>query len=131
MLNSKQRAYLRSLANTMKPITQIGKDGVNERFLEQLDNMLDTRELVKVNILETAGLDAKETANAICNALRAEYVQAIGFKFTLYRKQLFLEICSRKTFSKFKLLFHNEITLVFNFKYKNVWKQYSMRFNTQ
>ena len=62
MLNSKQRAYLRSLANTMKPITQIGKDGVNERFLEQLDNMLDSRELVKVNILETAGLDAKETA---------------------------------------------------------------------
>ena len=88
MLNSKQRAYLRSLANTMKPITQIGKDGVNERFLEQLDNMLDTRELVKVNILETAGLDAKETANAICNALRAEYVQAIGFKFTIYRKNL-------------------------------------------
>ena len=85
MLNSKQRAYLRSLANTMKPITQIGKDGVNERFL---DNMLDTRELVKVNILETAGLDAKETANAICNALRAEYVQAIGFKFTIYRKNL-------------------------------------------
>ena len=84
MLNSKQRAYLRSLANTMKPITQIGKDGVNERFLEQLDNMLDTRELVKVNILETAGLDAK----AICNALRAEYVQAIGFKFTIYRKNL-------------------------------------------
>ena len=118
MLNSKQRAYLRSLANTMKPITQIGKDGVNERFLEQLDNMLDTRELVKVNILETAGLDAKETANAICNALRAEYVQAIGFKFTLYRKQLFLEICSRKTFSKFNLLFLNEITLVFNLKYK-------------
>ena len=88
MLNSKQRAYLRSLANTMKPITQIGKDGVNERFLEQLDNMLDSRELVKVNILETAGLDAKETANAICNALRAEYVQAIGFKFTIYRKNL-------------------------------------------
>ena len=78
MLNSKQRAYLRSLANTMKPITQIGKDGVTEGFLE----------LVKVNILETAGLDAKETANAICNALRAEYVQAIGFKFTIYRKNL-------------------------------------------
>ena len=88
MLNSKQRAYLRSLANTMKPITQIGKDGVNERFLEQLDDMLNARELVKINILETAGLDAKETANAICNALRAEYVQAIGFKFTIYRKNL-------------------------------------------
>ena len=48
--------------------------------------MLDSREIVKVTILETAGLDTKETANAICKALRAEFVQAIGFKFTLYRK---------------------------------------------
>ena len=88
MLNSKQRAYLRSLANTMKPITQIGKEGVNERFLEQLDDMLNARELVKINILETAGLDAKETANAICSELRAEFVQAIGFKFTIYRKNI-------------------------------------------
>ena len=86
MLNGRQRAYLRSLANTTKPITQIGKDGVTGSFLEQLDAMLDTRELVKVTILENAGLDAKETANAVCEALRAEFVQAIGFKFTLYRK---------------------------------------------
>ena len=86
MLNGRQRAYLRSLANTLKPITQIGKDGVTEGFLEQLDAMLDSRELVKVTILETAGLDAKETANAICEAIRAEFVQAIGSKFTLYKK---------------------------------------------
>ena len=86
MLNGRQRAYLRSLANTLKPITQIGKDGVTEGFLDQLDAMLDSRELVKVTILETAGLDAKETANAICKALRAEFVQAIGSKFTLYKK---------------------------------------------
>ena len=82
MLNGRQRAYLRSLANTLKPITQIGKDGVTEGFLEQLDAMLDSRELVKVTILETAG------PNAICKALRAEFVQAIGFKFTLYRKNV-------------------------------------------
>lgn len=86
MLNGRQRAYLRSIANTLKPITQIGKDGVTESFLDQLDAMLDSREIVKVTILETAGLDAKETANAICKVLRAEFVQAIGFKFTLYRK---------------------------------------------
>ena len=86
MLNGRQRAYLRSIANTLKPITQIGKDGVTEAFLDQLDAMLDAREIVKVTILETAGLDAKETANAICKALRAEFVQAIGFKFTIYRK---------------------------------------------
>ncbi|MBC5995669.1 YhbY family RNA-binding protein [Romboutsia ilealis] len=86
MLKGKQRAYLRSIANTLKPITQIGKEGVTESFLEQLDGMLTSREIVKVTILETAGLDSKEVANAICQALRAEFVQAIGSKFTLYRR---------------------------------------------
>lgn len=86
MLKGKQRAYLRSLANTLKPATQIGKEGVTESFLDQLDNMLKSKELVKVTILENAGLDTKETANAVCEALRAEFVQAIGSKFTLYKK---------------------------------------------
>ena len=88
MLKGKQRAYLRSIANTLKPIIQLGKEGVTEIFLDQLDEMLTAREIVKVTILETAGLEAKETANAICEALRAEFVQAIGFKFTIYRKNL-------------------------------------------
>ncbi|HBG4727059.1 TPA: YhbY family RNA-binding protein [Clostridioides difficile] len=88
MLKGKQRAYLRSLANTLKPTTQIGKEGVTESFLEQLDGMLRTRELVKVTILENAGLDTKETANAVCEALRAEFVQAIGFKFTIYKRNI-------------------------------------------
>ena len=86
MLKGKQRAYLRSIANTLKPVTQIGKDGVTESFLEQLDDMLRVREIVKVTILDNAGLDSKETANAVCEALRAEFVQAIGYKFTIYRK---------------------------------------------
>ncbi|TQQ85643.1 YhbY family RNA-binding protein [Peptacetobacter hominis] len=86
MLKGKQRAYLRSLANTLKPTTQIGKEGVTEAFLEQLNDQLRARELVKVTILENAGLDAKETANAVCEALRAEFVQAIGYKFTIYKK---------------------------------------------
>lgn len=86
MLKGKQRAYLRSLANNLKPITQIGKDGVTGEFLEQLDDMLRAREIVKVTILDNAGLDAKETAGAICVELRAEFVQAIGYKFTIYRK---------------------------------------------
>ena len=88
MLKGKQRAYLRSIANTLKPVTQIGKEGVTESFLEQLDDMLRSREIVKVTILENAGLDTKETANAVCEALRAEFVQAIGFKFTVYKKNM-------------------------------------------
>lgn len=86
MLNGKKRAYLRSLANTIKPTTQIGKEGVTGEFLDQLEDQLRAREIVKVNILENAGLDAKEVANAICEEIRAEYVQAIGSKFTLYKR---------------------------------------------
>ena len=88
MLKGKQRAYLRSIANTLTPITQIGKEGVTESFLEQLDGMLKTREIVKVTILDTAGLETKETANAVCEALRAEFVQAIGSKFTVYKRNM-------------------------------------------
>lgn len=88
MLNGKKRAYLRSLANTTKPTTQIGKEGITEEFLEQLNDQLRAREIVKVNILETAALDTKEAANAVCEAIRAEFVQAIGSKFTVYKKNL-------------------------------------------
>ena len=88
MLKGKQRAYLRSIANTLKPSTQIGKDGVTESFLDQLDDMLRKREIVKVTILDTAGLETKETANAVCEALRAEFVQAIGSKFTVYKRNM-------------------------------------------
>lgn len=86
MITGKQRSYLKSLANTMKPITQIGKDGVSEAFLSQLDDALEAREIVKVSILENSGLETKETANEVARKLNAEFVQAIGFKFTVYRE---------------------------------------------
>lgn len=86
MLNGKKRSYLKSIANGTKPTTQIGKEGITEEFLTQLDDQLRVREIVKVTILETAGLETKETANKVCEAIRAEFVQAIGNKFTVYKK---------------------------------------------
>lgn len=86
MLNGKKRAYLRSLANTTKPTSQIGKEGITQDFLDQLEDQLRARELVKVTILDNAGINAKEAANAICAEIRAEFVQAIGSKFTIYKK---------------------------------------------
>lgn len=88
MLKGKQRAYLRSMANTLSPITQVGKEGLSDAFLTQLSNMLESRELVKVRILENSGLESKETANVAAEKLRAEFVQAIGSTFTLYRKSI-------------------------------------------
>lgn len=86
MLTGKQRSYLKSLAHHEKPITQIGKGGITDAFVEQLDLALEARELVKISILETSLLDAKETANQLAEMLHAEFVQAIGNRFVLYRQ---------------------------------------------
>lgn len=85
MLTGKQRSYLKGMAHNIKPITQIGKLGVTENFLSQLDDALEAREIVKIHILESSLLDTKEAANEIANLLNAEFVQAIGNKFTIYR----------------------------------------------
>ena len=86
MLTSKQRAYLRGLANTINPTTTIGKEGITESLLSSIEETFNTRELVKISILDTAGLDTKESAESIAKALNAESVQAIGSKIVLYKK---------------------------------------------
>ncbi len=86
MITSKQRAYLRKLANTLEPIFQIGKGGVTDVMVEQLKLALEARELIKIHILETALLDAKSCINEIAAQLGAEPVQAIGSKIVLYKQ---------------------------------------------
>lgn len=86
MLTGKQRSYLKGLANTIKPITQIGKGGITESFILQLNDALEARELVKINILENNTLKAKQAANEVAKLTNSEFVQAIGNKFVLYRK---------------------------------------------
>ncbi len=86
MLSNKQRKYLRGLANGIKPMIQMGKDGNKDTFIRQLDMMLEDHELVKVNVLETSPMSAHEAANYFVERLKAEYVQDIGRKFVLYRE---------------------------------------------
>jgi len=86
MLTGKQRSYLKSLANEIEPITQIGKEGISEAFIAQLKDALEARELVKVSIQKNADLDTKETSNKVAELTGAEYVQAIGRRFVLYKK---------------------------------------------
>lgn len=85
MITSKQRAYLRGLANKTEPIFQIGKSGVGEEMINQLSNALEARELIKIHVLENAMLDVKQTCNEVAERLGAEPIQAIGSKFVLYR----------------------------------------------
>lgn len=86
MLTSKQRAYLRGMANGLDPIFQIGKSGISDEMINQLAGALELRELIKVRILETAMLDTKETANEVAARLKADPVQAIGSKFVIYKR---------------------------------------------
>ena len=80
MLNSKQRAALRGMANTMDTIFQIGKDGLGESFYRQVDEALEARELIKLRVLES-----REAAADIAAHCNADVVQVIGSRFVLYR----------------------------------------------
>ena len=85
MLNSKQRAYLRGLANELPAIMQIGKGGLNENMLKTFSDALEARELIKLHVLENSGYTPKEALNALAEALDAEAVAAPGKKIVLYR----------------------------------------------
>lgn len=86
MITSKQRSYLKRLAHELTPVVYIGKSDLTENVIKEMDVLLETRELIKVKIQESSLLDAKETANEAADILGAEYVQAIGRKFVLYRR---------------------------------------------
>lgn len=77
---------MKSLAHELEPTVYIGKSGLTENVIKELETGLETRELVKVKIQESCELNPKETANELAALLKAEYVQAIGRKFTLYRE---------------------------------------------
>ena len=86
MLTSKQRASLRSIAQNIDPVTQVGKLGVNEALIESLDKAIEKREIIKVTVLENADLIPKEAGFIIAEKLGAEFVCATGRKLVFYRR---------------------------------------------
>ena len=87
MLTSKQRAYLRGLANKLDAIFQIGKNGINDNLIKQLDDALEARELIKITTLETAPDSAKNLSFEIAERTNSIVVQVIGNKITLFRQR--------------------------------------------
>ena len=88
MLTSKQRAYLRGLAQNIDTIFQVGKGGVTENMCEQIGNALEARELIKLRVLDNSEYTAKEAANEIAENVGADVVQVIGTRFVLYRESV-------------------------------------------
>ena len=89
MITTKQRAYLRSLANGIPAILQVGKEGVTEALIRNVDEALDAREIVKVSVLETSPVSSKEAIELVMNGIKGcEAVQVIGRKFVVYKRNL-------------------------------------------
>lgn len=86
MMTSKQRAELRAKANELETTLMVGKEGITEALLSQAEAQLDARELIKGKVLETAFMTAREASDAICEAIGADGIQAVGSKFVIYRK---------------------------------------------
>ena len=86
MITGKQRSELKKIAQDIKPAAMIGKDGLTPAVITAIDDHLAAHELVKVQLQDGAVLDPKETANAVADELGADFVQAIGRRFILYRQ---------------------------------------------
>ncbi|NLX78152.1 MAG: ribosome assembly RNA-binding protein YhbY [Clostridiaceae bacterium] len=86
MLTGKQRSYLRSLANVIPAIFQVGKGGISDNVIKQFDEALEARELVKGTVLKNSEYSAREVCEELAEALGAEIVQVIGNRFVLYRE---------------------------------------------
>lgn len=85
-MTSKQRAYLRTMANSLDTIFQVGKGGVGENMCKQINDALEARELIKLRVLENSDYSAKEAAAEIAEYVGADVVQVIGTKFVLYKE---------------------------------------------
>lgn len=86
MLTGKQRSYLKSMANKMDPLFQIGKNGITENFVEQVKEALETRELIKIKVLNNSMLEADDVSKELCQRAEAEFVQSIGNKIVIYKE---------------------------------------------
>lgn len=85
-MTSKERAYLRGLANRVPSLYQVGKDGISENVIKQIDDALEARELIKGNVLENSMLSAREVAEELASKTASQVVQVIGNRFILYRR---------------------------------------------
>jgi len=86
LLTGKQRSFLKAIANSIEPIFQIGKNGITDNFIKQVDSALESREIIKIKVLNNSFLETDEMAKKISELVGAEFVQSIGNKFIIYRE---------------------------------------------
>ena len=91
MLTSKQRSELRAQANGLDVTLIVGKGGVSDQVIAETEILLESHELVKGKVLETAMMTAREVSDAICEETGADGVSCVGYTFVIWRKSKKLE----------------------------------------
>ncbi|MDE5885002.1 MAG: ribosome assembly RNA-binding protein YhbY [Oscillospiraceae bacterium] len=86
MLTSKQRSYLRGIASQYETIFQIGKGGISENLMQQVQDALKKRELIKLRVLDNSMLTSREAADQLAEVTKSDVVQVIGSKFVLFKR---------------------------------------------
>ncbi|MBE6841598.1 MAG: YhbY family RNA-binding protein [Oscillospiraceae bacterium] len=86
MLTSKQRAKLKGISSKYDTIFQIGKGGISETLITQVNDALRARELIKLRVLENSAFTAREAAEEIASKTGSEVVHVIGSRFVLYKR---------------------------------------------
>lgn len=87
-MTSKQRAYLRSLANRIPALYQIGKNGIDDSFVNQILDALEANELIKIHVLENAQKSPREMCEELTEKTASHPVQVIGSKFVIYKESI-------------------------------------------
>ena len=85
-MTTKQRAYLKSLAMTMDPIFQIGKNSMTPELTKAVTEALQARELIKISVLKNCADDPRELADMMADRTKSQVVQVIGKKIVLYKE---------------------------------------------
>lgn len=84
-MNSKQRAYLRKISAMDSPIFQVGKASVTPELTKAIDEALEKREIIKINVLKNCMHDCRNVAEVLADRTRSEVVHVVGRKIVLYR----------------------------------------------
>ena len=86
MLTSKQRAFLRAMGNQLDTMFQVGKGGITDNVIVQIDQYLTVKEIVKTHLLKNDDEQPRDVAHRIAEATGAEVVSVTGRRFVLYRR---------------------------------------------
>jgi len=84
-LTGKQKSYLRGLAHSLNPVVQIGKNGLTDSVLEQINEALARHELIKLKFIDWKD-EKKEIAQKISEKLKCEICGSIGHIYILYKQ---------------------------------------------